>query len=113
MNDSRRVARMRAPRSNPCRREERMDCFVACAPLRKRFAFVAGYDGWMRQNNATGKSILITGNRVKSRNQKYFCFSEFKSGVWSARLTRQEGRAHVTNARWDAVDADVATDDRD
>jgi len=23
-----------------------------------------------------------------------------------ARLTRQEGRAHVTNARWDAVDAD-------
>jgi hypothetical protein len=23
----------------------RMDCFVACAPLRKRFAFVAGNDG--------------------------------------------------------------------
>ena len=22
-----------------------MDCFVACAPLRKRFAFVAGNDG--------------------------------------------------------------------
>ena len=25
-------------------RQERMDCFVACAPLRKRFAFVAGND---------------------------------------------------------------------
>jgi hypothetical protein len=24
---------------------ERMDCFVAYAPLRKRFAFVAGNDG--------------------------------------------------------------------
>jgi hypothetical protein len=23
-----------------------MDCFVACAPLRKRFALVAGNDGW-------------------------------------------------------------------
>jgi hypothetical protein len=28
-------------------REERMDCFVAWAPLRKRFAFVAGNDGIM------------------------------------------------------------------
>jgi hypothetical protein len=27
------------------RRKERMDCFVAFAPLRKRFAFVAGNDG--------------------------------------------------------------------
>jgi hypothetical protein len=26
-------------------RKERMDCFVANAPLRKRFAFVAGNDG--------------------------------------------------------------------
>jgi hypothetical protein len=25
-------------------RKERMDCFVASAPLRKRFAFVAGND---------------------------------------------------------------------
>jgi hypothetical protein len=32
----------------------------------------------------------------------------------SARLTRQEGRIMiVTNVRWDAVDADVATDERD
>jgi hypothetical protein len=31
----------------------------------------------------------------------------------SARLTRYEGRvAIVTNARWDAVDADCATDER-
>jgi hypothetical protein len=27
------------------RRKERMDCFVACAPLRKRSEFVAGNDG--------------------------------------------------------------------
>ena len=27
-------------------RKERMDCFVARAPLRKRYAFVAGNDGW-------------------------------------------------------------------
>ncbi len=26
--------------------KERMDCFVATAPLRKRFAFVAGNDGY-------------------------------------------------------------------
>ena len=26
-------------------RKGRMDCFVACAPVRKRFAFVAGNDG--------------------------------------------------------------------
>jgi hypothetical protein len=26
-------------------REATLDCFVACAPLRKRFAFVAGNDG--------------------------------------------------------------------
>ncbi len=31
-------------RSNPS--PGRLDCFVACAPLRKRFAFVAGNDGW-------------------------------------------------------------------
>src|SRR3954447_13165813 len=60
-----------------------------------------------------GKSLPIFRNRVKPQNQKYFCFSETKSGVWSARLTRQEGRlAIVTNVRWDAVDADVTTDDR-
>jgi hypothetical protein len=28
----------------PQRNKERMDCFVASAPLRKRFAFVAGND---------------------------------------------------------------------
>src|SRR4029077_10299055 len=30
----------------------------------------------------------------------------------SARLTRQEGRAHVTNARGDAVDVKATTDER-
>ena len=35
---------LRAKRSNPSGREGRLDCFVAIAPLRKRFAFVAGND---------------------------------------------------------------------
>jgi hypothetical protein len=36
---------LRAKRSNPSRRMcGEMDCFVAYAPLRKRFAFVAGND---------------------------------------------------------------------
>jgi hypothetical protein len=31
------------------RQKERMDCFVACAPVRKRFAFVAGNDARRRK----------------------------------------------------------------
>src|SRR3954453_119193 len=66
-----------------------------------------------RQFWPVGQIIRIFGNRVKPQNQKYFCFSETKSGVWSARLTRQEGRlAIVTNVRWDAMDAKVTTDER-
>jgi hypothetical protein len=39
-------------------RKERMDCFVARAPLRKRFAFVAGNDGlgWL-----TAPSTALSG----------------------------------------------------
>src|SRR5436309_2585682 len=40
-----------------------------------------------------GQIILIFRNLVKSQNKKYFCFSETQSGVWSARLTRREGRS--------------------
>jgi hypothetical protein len=29
----------------------------------------------VRQNNPTGKSLLIYGNRVKPRNKKYFAFA--------------------------------------
>jgi hypothetical protein len=37
------IPSLRAKRSNPsCRK---MDCFAACAPLRKRFAVAAGNDG--------------------------------------------------------------------
>ena len=40
-------------------------------------------------------------------------YQKCKSGYRFARLTRQEGRiAIVTNARWDAVDAKAATDER-
>src|SRR5437763_13892785 len=35
-------------------------------------------------------------------------YQNINQGYDSARPARQEGRAHVTNARWDAVDADVA-----
>src|SRR5664279_223014 len=35
---------LRAKRSNPAFARRRMDCFVAFAPLHKRFAFVAGND---------------------------------------------------------------------
>jgi hypothetical protein len=41
-------------------------------------------------------------------------YPKSKSVADSARLTRQEGRIMiVTNVRWDAVDAEVATDERD
>jgi hypothetical protein len=46
--------------------------------------------------------------------EKIFRFGH-RANQWflSARLTRQEGRlAIVTNVRWDAVDAEAATDER-
>jgi hypothetical protein len=63
-----------------------------------------------RQCNPTGKSAkvcLVSSRKIfrltHRANQRYQL----------ARLTRQEGRlAIVTNVRWDAVDADVTTDDR-
>jgi hypothetical protein len=51
----------------------------------------------VRQSNPTGKFLLAPSG---------------KSVIKSARLTRYEGRAHVTNARWDAVDAECALDVR-
>ena len=54
----------------------------------------------VRQNNPTGKSVLIYGNRVKPRNKKYFAFTEAKSGahIWPSRPTQKGvGRRH---GRW-------------
>jgi hypothetical protein len=73
--------------------------------LKVRFAMRARAIGCrgVRQINPTGKSAKTCPDprakifRLTRRaNQRYD----------SARLTRYEGRAHVTNARWDAVDAD-------
>ena len=36
----------------------------------------AGKTLWLRQSNATGKSLPIIGIYVKSRNRKYFAFTE-------------------------------------
>ena len=41
----------------------------------------SGHDKCVRQNNTTGKSIPIYGNRVKPRNKKYFAFPEVKIKV--------------------------------
>jgi len=68
----------------------------------------------LRQINPTGKAFLIYRNDVKPENKKYFCFH-------SAQLTAhqepsrpaQRGVGHRHNEGRVAVDADVATDDRD
>src|SRR5258705_9231894 len=47
----------------------------------------------VRQNNPTGKSLLIFGNRVKPQIQKYFAFPEGQiSAMTPAIPSYQEGR---------------------
>jgi hypothetical protein len=59
-------SRERAPddrlrESNPFRSDcARLDCFVAYAPLRKRFAFVAGNDGGALNPTTPDRSALRT-----------------------------------------------------
>ena len=48
---------------------------------------------------STGKSLLIFGNRVKPRNQKYFAFAAGQITFVSARLARQEGRLAIVTKR--------------
>ena len=69
-------------------------------------------DGWPRQNDPTGKSLLIVGIRVKPKNQKYFCLPERKSGayLWPSRPT-QRASAVVTDVGRVAVDAGLRLDD--
>jgi hypothetical protein len=64
----------------------------------------------LRHINPTGKSLKSLS--IPSRKNIPLAPSG-KSVINSARLTRYEGRiAIVTNARWDAVDADCAKDER-
>ena len=64
----------------------------------------------LRQTNTTGKSLKSLS--IPSRKNIPLAPSG-KSVINSARLTRYEGRiAIVTNARWDAVDADCAKGER-
>ena len=59
----------------------------------------------LRQISPTGKSLLIFRNRVKPRNQKYSAFAVGQISARTFAVLPTEGRAHVTNAERDAVDA--------
>src|SRR5882672_7989625 len=67
----------------------------------------------LRQSSPTGKSLLVSRNRVKPRNKKYFAFPEGRnSGISVAIPSRSEGRIMiVTNEGRVAVDADCAFDE--
>ncbi len=61
----------------------------------------------VRQNDPTGKSLLIYGNRVKPQNKKYFCLPEGKSGAYvlaipsySEGVGRRHGRWTGCGGRW-------------
>ena len=63
----------------------------------------------MRQNNPTGKSA----KPVQCSQQKYSAFAVGQITDLNPRVSPDErGVAHVTNARWDAVDAALAQDVR-
>ena len=67
----------------------------------------------VRQINPTGKALLIFRNNVKPGNQKYSAFAVGQiSGMNMPVSPDERGVAHVTNARWDAVDAWLAEDER-
>jgi hypothetical protein len=68
----------------------------------------------VRQNNATGKSLLIYGKCVKPQNKKYFAFPEGRnSGISLPIPSRSEGRIMiVTNEGRGAVDAGSADNER-
>jgi alpha-ketoglutarate-dependent taurine dioxygenase len=60
---------------------------------------------WLRQISPTGKSLLIFRNRVKPLLQKYFASLPTQISPLICVVLPTEGRAHVTNAVRDAVDA--------
>jgi hypothetical protein len=59
----------------------------------------------LRQINPTGKSLLIIRSRVKPLFQKYFASLPAQISSLIRPVLPTEGRAHVTNAVRDAVDA--------
>ena len=63
----------------------------------------------------TGKSLPIYGNRIKPQNKKHFALSEGQIKGTSSSPSRptQRGVGHRHNEGRVAVDADVATDERD
>jgi hypothetical protein len=78
---------------------------IANRQLRRR-ARKRNLAGRVRQINPTGKSLLIFRNQVKPGNQKYSASPAGQiSGMNMPVSPDERGVAHVTNARWDAVDA--------
>jgi len=59
----------------------------------------------LRQIDPTGKSLLIFRSHVKPQNQKYFASHPTQISSLIRAVLPTEGRAHVTNAERDAVDA--------
>src|SRR6478736_2321739 len=59
----------------------------------------------VRQINPSGKSLLIFRSHVKPQNQKYFASHPNQISSLISAVLPTEGRAHVTNAERNAVDA--------
>jgi hypothetical protein len=59
----------------------------------------------LRQINPTGKSLRIFRSSVKPLLQKYFASLPTQISSLIPAVLPTEGRAHVTNAERDAVDA--------
>jgi hypothetical protein len=79
-----------------------MDCFASLAMTMWKLE--------LRQNNPTGKSAKTCPAPLR----KIFRFRRRANHRYDSRVSPvTRGVAHVTNARWDAVDADVTTDERD
>ena len=88
------------------------DAVVARAPLRKRFAFVAGNHGAALLypptplcDYPTGKSVRFIRSHVKPLAQKYFCLSEMQIRLyeWPSRpIQRGVAQRHQRGAgmRW-------------
>ena len=67
----------------------------------------------LRQINTTSKSLLIFRNHVKPSPQKYSASASTQiSRITPPSHPMRGALANVTNARWDAVDAEGASDVR-
>ena len=83
------------------------DCRLICLPRKRRFRTRSA------TNQHDGKSLLISRNSVNPSPQKYSAsVSTQITGITPPVPPDERALANVTNARWDAVDADGATDVR-